>query len=132
MQTRNNRLLTLLILGPILPLAALLLLRDSIIRWSASFPVCPFYRLFHLYCPACGNTRSVVSLLKLDLLSSLRYNITPLFLLALGLLLYGEGILFAMGRRRHLVPRNGVFLFCCVGGMLLYYAVRNFIPFLVP
>ena len=39
-----------------------------------SIPACPFYNYFGLFCPACGGTRALISLLKLDLVSSILYN----------------------------------------------------------
>lgn len=36
---------------------------------------CIFKRLFKISCPACGLTRSIRSLLKLDIISSFKYNI---------------------------------------------------------
>ncbi len=35
---------------------------------------CSFYELTHLYCPGCGGTRALESLLRLDILASLKYN----------------------------------------------------------
>ena len=35
---------------------------------------CLFYKITHLYCPGCGGTRSVHSLLDGHLISSARYN----------------------------------------------------------
>lgn len=44
---------------------------------------CPFKKAFHLACPGCGITRAFYSLLELDILSAIRYNILaiPLFLI---------------------------------------------------
>ena len=39
-----------------------------------SIPTCPIYNYFGLFCPACGGTRALISLLKLDLVSSILYN----------------------------------------------------------
>ena len=39
-----------------------------------SIPTCPIYNHLGLFCPACGGTRALISLLKLDLLSSILYN----------------------------------------------------------
>ena len=39
-----------------------------------SIPVCPIYNYFGLFCPACGGTRAIISLLNLDLVSSILYN----------------------------------------------------------
>lgn len=35
---------------------------------------CSFYELTHLYCPGCGGTRAFESLLRFDIVSSLKYN----------------------------------------------------------
>ena len=45
--------------------------------------ICPIKRFFGLSCPGCGFSRAVISLLKLDIYSSVRYN-----LLAIPILLY--------------------------------------------
>lgn len=36
--------------------------------------VCPFYSITHLYCPGCGITRMLFSLLKFDFKSAFSYN----------------------------------------------------------
>ena len=43
---------------------------------------CPIKSIFHISCPGCGLTRSITSLLHLDILNSIYYNILgiPLFL----------------------------------------------------
>ena len=35
---------------------------------------CSFYENMHLYCPGCGGTRALESLLHFDIISSLKYN----------------------------------------------------------
>ncbi|MBQ8546544.1 MAG: DUF2752 domain-containing protein [Clostridia bacterium] len=35
---------------------------------------CTFFEITHLYCPGCGGTRAVGSLLRLDVISSFKYN----------------------------------------------------------
>lgn len=37
-------------------------------------PECIIHKLLHIYCPACGITRSLISLLRLDIITSLYYN----------------------------------------------------------
>ena len=37
-------------------------------------PYCLTHDLFHLYCPLCGGTRSVLALLRLDIVSALKFN----------------------------------------------------------
>lgn len=36
---------------------------------------CPFKKMFHIACPGCGLTRSFISLINLDVISSIKYNI---------------------------------------------------------
>ena len=111
------------------PMAGALLLffmRDYIVNWAQQFPPCPFYRLFHLYCPACGNTRSILALLRLDIVGSLRYNVMPVLLLAFGALCYVELAAWVFGKRVRIVPRSNAFLFGCIGALLMYFVVRNF------
>ena len=47
---------------------------------------CIFAKTLHMYCPGCGGTRALASLLRLDFLSSLRYN--PLVLSFIALFVY--------------------------------------------
>ena len=39
-----------------------------------SIPPCPIYTHLGIYCPACGGTRAVISLLNFDFLSSILFN----------------------------------------------------------
>jgi len=102
--------------------------RDSIARLAQAFPPCPFYHDYQICCPSCGNSRSVLSLLQGDILSSLRYNITPPFLLAISLAFYCEVIAQVFGKKITLVPRKTSFLVVVILGFIVYFVARNFIP----
>ena len=39
------------------------------------FPKCPFYMLTGLKCPGCGSQRAIHSLLHLDFIGAIRYNL---------------------------------------------------------
>lgn len=56
---------------------------------SKLFPLgeCALVDLCGLYCPACGGTRALASLLRFDVLSSIKYN-PIVFVFAVGFLLY--------------------------------------------
>jgi hypothetical protein len=118
------------VIFPIISVGIAFLYKDYIFRLTRFIPSCMFYDTFGIACPACGNTRSVQALFGGDILGSLRYNITPPFLLVLCALFYAELVLHVIGRHRALVPRSGVFIYGTTGAFLLYYAARNFIPFL--
>lgn len=116
-----------LILPPIL-LALVLIFTDKIIALAESLPPCVFYEKLHIYCPACGNTRSVIALLHGDILGSLRYNVTVVFLCLLGLVFYIENIIALLtgGRKKiRLVPRGNIFVFAVIAGFALYFIGRN-------
>ncbi|MBQ7567946.1 DUF2752 domain-containing protein [bacterium] len=54
--------------------------------YSKAFPKCVLYQLTGLYCPGCGATRAVYSLLRGDLYHAWRYN--PLLIASLPFLLW--------------------------------------------
>jgi hypothetical protein len=43
-------------------------------RFAGSIIICPMHDLLHLYCPFCGGTRAILSILTLRPLAALRYN----------------------------------------------------------
>lgn len=126
---RLYRIFTILI-----PLAAMagFIFRNNIIALTKYFPRCMFYSLFNLYCPSCGNTRSVISLLNGNILAALRYNISIIVLLALALLAYIELAALSFGKRIRLLPRRLSFYIVLIVIMSAYWIVRNFIPYLTP
>ncbi len=122
------------LLSVLLPVTALLLIifRESVLALVPYFPSCYFYQLFHLYCPSCGNTRSVVSLLHGDVLGSLRFNVVPAIMLLILFLAYVELVTYSFGRQVRLLPRKLSFYLILIVGLVLYWIVRNFIPYLTP
>lgn len=107
----------------------LVLLRDEYISLLRLFPLCPFYKAYHLYCPACGNTRSTIALLNGDLLLSLRYNIIPFLFALFATGAYLEYAFRSFGRKVIILPRKGSFYIVGLIFFLLYLIIRNFIPF---
>ena len=91
------------------------------------FPIgdCALVDLAGIYCPACGGTRALVSLLRLELFESIRYN--PIVLVfAIGFVLYEAFMI------KHLIKRDerGLFfgtkplyVFLVLWG--IYFVVRN-------
>ncbi|HHX12206.1 MAG TPA: DUF2752 domain-containing protein [Clostridiales bacterium] len=113
----------------IIPLIAILVFwqRDQIIYIGTLLPPCQIYSIFDIYCPSCGNTRSVTALLKGDILSSLSYNIIPFILLLFIISAYTELLIYAFGKRIHILPRKP--LFYILGGVFVaaYLISRNIV-----
>jgi hypothetical protein len=125
----NYKIITLLI--PVLRLA-IVLLKDVLLTLVGYFPPCILYSNFHLYCPACGNTRSVAALLNLDLLSAIHYNIVPPILLFLSLAAYIELATYSFGHHIKILPRKLWIYLMGIGFIFLYLLIRNFVPQLAP
>jgi hypothetical protein len=117
-----------------LPLTSLLLLlfKRELLAFTNYLPACFVYSKLHLYCPACGNTRSVSALLEGDILASLQYNITPGLVLLLALLAYIEFVAVSFNRPIKLLPRKLWFYLVLIALLVIYYIVRNLSPFLAP
>ena len=105
---------------------------DFILYLSTFIPDCPFYIMTGKYCPGCGNTRSLVALFQGNVLASLRYNISIVFLCLLGLAFCVEKALCLFDLHIKLFPRSNAFLFTTIGIFLAYFVIRNFIPYLTP
>ena len=50
------------------------------LKYGIGIP-CIFHELTGLYCPGCGISRAIVSLIKLDFYQALRYNLLIFFLI---------------------------------------------------
>lgn len=63
-------------------LGIILIVNMDFIKW---IPKCYIYESTGILCPACGSTRSIISLINLDIISALKYHfvlvITILYLL---------------------------------------------------
>ena len=118
----------------LIPVTAFLLIlfKDIILSFVPYFPSCYIYSLTHLYCPACGNTRSVTALLHGDLTSSLRYNLTPMLLILLLSLGYIELASYSFGKEIKVLPRKLSFYLILIAMLIAYWIIRNFIPYLTP
>ncbi|MDE5582903.1 MAG: DUF2752 domain-containing protein [Ruminococcus sp.] len=94
------------------------------------FPECIFYKKIGYLCPACGNTRSISSILHRHFIKSLGYNITPIVIMLFLTAFYIEIIACAFGKKLYIIPRNYYFLSVVLSLMTIYYIARNFIPFM--
>ena len=117
--------------APLIILAVKLLLTPILSLMRLAGP-CRLYYLTEIYCPACGGTRSAEAFLRGDIPGSLRYNIAVVFFGMLGIALYIEFVLKIFNVNIKLVPRSNVFVLTVLALFMIYFVVRNFIPFLVP
>lgn len=123
---KNTRRLKLIII-PILCIA-IILLRNQIIYMTRYFPECLFYNKTGYLCTSCGNTRSVVYLLKGHIIKSLRYNIAPVTLLIILILSYVQYVMEYFEKNIQIFRKNTKFLWSILGILIAYYVLRNFIP----
>ena len=126
---KRNRIITLT-----LPLTGLLLLflKEHILALTPQIPGCFIYTKLHLFCPACGNTRSVAALLRGDIITSLHYNITPGLVLILAIAAYIEFAFASFGKPIRLLPRKLWFYLLLIALLVIYYVARNLSPSLAP
>lgn len=127
-QRKHNKLLAFLFLVG-LPTCIVLVFafHDTIGEWAQKFPQCIIYSRYNLYCPSCGNTRSVISLLRGDILAALRFNITPSLMILIVTAFYCEVLMWLFGKRIVIVPRKVSFLVCLLIGLFIYYVARNYV-----
>lgn len=120
----------LICLSPFIALLIVYLSRNALIYLGTRFPACPSYTYLDIYCPGCGNTRSVQHLLRGDVAGSIRYNPVPVFGIIIGALAYLEYLTYVFGRHIKLLPRARKFWAFIVLVFSVYFIIRNFIrPF---
>lgn len=120
----------LICLSPFIALIIVYLSRNALIYLGTLFPACPSYTYLDVYCPGCGNTRSVQHLLKGDIIGSFRYNPFPVSGIIVAALGYLEFLTYTYGKHTKLLSRSRKFWWTVIFIFCAYYMVRNFIsPF---
>ncbi|MDE6785155.1 MAG: DUF2752 domain-containing protein [Ruminococcus sp.] len=105
---------------------------DRIMSLAPYLGGCIFHRLTGIWCPGCGNTRSVAAMFEFDFLLALRNNAAIPFLAICLLCLYLELIADISGRKVRILPRK-TWIWCIVIMLfVIYYVIRNFIPVIAP
>ena len=94
---------------------------------------CPIHEIFHVYCPGCGLTRMLLSMLKLDFYQAFRYNPVVCIMTPFIILLYIEKVYSEYKNKKSIVKKipNWVWYIILVL-MLIYGVLRNIIPYLAP
>ena len=94
---------------------------------AAGYPVvtCPLHDLLHIYCPFCGGSRAILSLLRFDFATAFRVN--PAVLLSLPVLLFyyvrALVVFFGGGPFSFRVPRG--WTFALLGLFAAFFLLRN-------
>lgn len=94
---------------------------------TAGIPVltCPLHDLLHLYCPFCGGSRAILSLLRFDFLTALRVNPAVLLSLPVVLFFYIRALVvfFRGGVFSFRLPRKWTIALLCLFGV--FFLLRN-------
>ncbi len=125
----------LLIIALFVAVAAALLVHHYTNAFTVAMsiiPPCSFNEITRLFCPGCGITRSIRSLIEGDILLSLRYNPLPIVFGILLFALYLELVLKCFGKDKKLLPRKLWVYIILIFVLLAYMVARNFFVNLTP
>ncbi len=115
----------LVIIGvPVIVLASFVFLYFTAEDIAAKLPQCLFLKYTGMYCPGCGSTRAVLSVLHGRFIMALRYNLGLCALAVICVLCYFEYVL-----NKKILPRSPWFWIVFGIILVLYYVFRNFISF---
>lgn len=100
-------------------------------KTTGFFLPCLFFKLTNMYCPGCGVTRMFNALISGDILLALHQNAAVFFILIIWII---YAVLSFINKprclRNEIVPF--ILLFVCIGLMIIFGFIRNFIPVLQP
>lgn len=105
---------------------------DRIMSLAPYLGGCMFHRLTGIWCPGCGNTRSIAAMFEFDFLLAFRNNAAPPFLALCLLCLYLELLADIFGRKIRILPRIPWIWYTVPALFMVYYVLRNFIPAIAP
>ncbi len=112
---------------PVVFIIGFIILKTNIDFFLSLLPeFCGFYLLTGKQCFACGNTRSVLSILKGDIISAIKFNPAIPIILTLLILLYTELLTYAFfGKKVKIIPRKAPFWIIFAVVLFAYYIIRN-------
>lgn len=92
---------------------------------------CPLHDLVHLYCPFCGGSRAILSLLRFDFPTALRANSAVLLSLPVLFAFYLRALIsfFRGAPFSFRIPRGWTVALLCL--FALFFLVRNILLFTV-
>lgn len=116
------------------PVAVCLLFvfRDWVMGLSRFMGECVFHRFTGLWCPGCGNTRSVNAMLHGHFLLAVRNNISLPFIAVVLTCFYIELVFSIFGKNIRILTRKAWVWWTVLALFGVYFIVRNFIPAIAP
>lgn len=100
----------------------------SLAFWDSGKFACAFFEKTHIYCPGCGGTRAFFALLRLDILTSLKYN--PSVIFGVAVFIYYDIRAFIAIKKDDIdyFSRNRYYLAIAFAVFaIVYFFVRNFL-----
>ena len=91
--------------------------------WGIAIP-CMFKEITGFYCPGCGVTRMLFSILKLDFYQAFRYNPFVFILLILYIIFLLIKIIIKITKHKDIVIPEYVY-YVLIGLLLIYWIIRN-------
>ena len=94
---------------------------------------CIFHKITKLYCPGCGVTRMILSIMKGDFEQAFRYNqllfvLSPVFLIYLGDYIYSF-----IKKKDSLIDRTpNTIWYVLIVILLIFGVIRNIFPYFAP
>lgn len=128
--TRKQKII-IAVSAPLIVLIVIIF-RDFIMSLASLLGQCMFHAVTGLWCPGCGNTRSVNAMLHGDFILALRNNISIPFTALLLLILYIELIFDISGKPVKILTRKLWVWLIVLALFGVYFIVRNFIPEIAP
>lgn len=85
---------------------------------------CPWLSILHIYCPGCGGTRMIFSMIHLDFYQAFRYNPLLFIMIIVGLIYLLFMIVYYIKKKVILLPSKK-FLYLFIGILIIYTIMRN-------
>ena len=129
-KTQMRKYKNFLIVNGVFALSAIIFVAVSFILKQSGMDKCAFFEAFHLYCPGCGGTRSFFALLRLDIISAVKYNVA-VPIAAILYIYYDIRAFVAIkkGDTEYFKREKYVLIFVAIGILLVNAVVRNVLIF---